>query len=369
VRLKIAIAARGLYSHFGGPNEYIQGFVSEFVKQSADQHEIFLYYNTPVLLGRFPKAIERALPFADYLIWDHLVMPRQLRRDGIDLAIYPKSSIPLWSPCRSAAIMLDLGYFYPELNAYKTLNTIYMRMVMRHTARKAWAIFAISEFTRQDVIRILGASPGNVKTIHGAASTRFRPVTDQATLKRVSEKYGLVVPYIFYPASLSPRKNFPRLLDAFESVLERLPHHLYFTGNIAWKTNDTIRRLKGPLSARVHRLGSVPPEDMPALYTLAQFVIYPSLFEGLGLPVLEAFQCGTPIIISNRSCLPEVAGDAALLIDPYSVESIEKGILRLAADGALRENLRRAGSARIQEFTWEKTVKVVLDWIESRWGN
>jgi glycosyltransferase involved in cell wall biosynthesis len=134
-----------------------------------------------------------------------------------------------------------------------------------------------------------------------------------------------------------------------------------------WKSNNIIDRLEGPLVERVHRLGVVPPEDMPVIYSLAQFVIYPSLFEGLGIPVLEAFRCGVPVLTSNQSSLPEVAGDAALIIDPYSCDQIANGIVQLASDEKLRETYIQKGYQQAKKFSWKKSVTIALNWIEENW--
>jgi glycosyltransferase involved in cell wall biosynthesis len=364
--LRIGIAARGLNSYFSGPREYIEGFVGAFVRQAAPC-QVYLYYNTDEFVGRYPQAVERVVPRVSDLFWDHLLLPHALRRDNIDLAIFPKGTIPLVQPCRSIPIALDMGYFYPELNAYKVLNTIYMRSALRYSAKQAWGVFTISQTTANDVIRLFGVAPERVQNIYGGVYAHYQPVVDVDILESVRKRYGLETPFMFYPTSISPRKNIDRALDAFEQIQDQVPHHLYFTGKVAWKSSTTEERLRGPISARVHRLGSVRYEDMPALYSLADFTIYPSLFEGLGLPVLEAFKCGSPVMTSDQSCLPEVAGDSALIVEGYNTQSIAQGMLRLAEDKELRQLLRQRGFQRVKMFTWENTVRAALGWIDSHW--
>ena len=363
-RLKIGISARGLNSYASGPNEYIAGLAGEIVRQTADKHDIYIYYNTSRLLGRFATAYERVVPGNNAFVWDHFFLPLALMHDHLDLVIYPKGTIPLWSPTDKVPIMLDLGYFYPALNAYKPINTLYTRQAMKFAARYSKLIFTISEFTRQDVIRLLKVEPNRVFNLYGAASDQYRRIEDASQLEAVRKKYSLPETFMFYPTSLSPRKNFPRLLEAFESVQDEIPHHLYFTGQMGWNTKGLDKQLER-LSARVHRMGQVPAEDMAAIYSLAQFAIYPSLFEGLGLPILEAFQCGAPLLTSDQSSMPEVAGDAALIVDAYSVEAIAQGILRMASDAELRQRLITAGYKQAKLFTWEKSVRVLLDAVES----
>jgi glycosyltransferase involved in cell wall biosynthesis len=362
---KIAISARGLGKVFSGPNSYTENFTRELIRQAQD-FEIHIYYNSSESFGIFEHAVEHVVPGSNIFIWDHLLLPKQLKRDSIALTIFPKGTISFRLPCKVIPIMLDLGYFYSKLNPYRKLNTIYMKHAMQFSARRADAIFAISEYTRQDVIRLLGVPPEKVLNILGAASEAYRPLQDLSHLNEVQERYKLYEPFIFFPTNISPRKNFPRLLDAFELVRSQIPHHLYFTGSVAWNTDDVIQRLNGPISERVHQLGEVPFEDMAALYTLAHFTIYPSLFEGLGLPVLEAFQCGSPVIVSNETSLPEITGEAALTVDAYSTESIAQGIVRLATDANLRSQLKQKGIMQAKMFTWQTTVRKAMDYIETK---
>ncbi len=360
---RIAIAARGLNQPFSGPQVYIDGFTKAFTKL-ARNYDVHLYYNTPKFLGRYPNAYEHVLPLTNKLTWDHIILPRALKSDQIDIAIFPKGTIPLICSAKSIAIMLDLGYFYPKLNAYKPLDTLYMKMGMRFAAKHASGVFSISEYTAKDVINILHAVPQKVHNIY-AGVDKYRPVRDQSVLEAVKNKYQLQTPFIFYPTSISPRKNIDRTLDAFEKIQDQIPHHLYFTGKLSWNSRHTQKRLDGKISQRVHLLGSVPPEDMPALYSLSAFTIYPSLFEGFGLPVVESFLCESAVLTSNETSLPEVAGGAALVVSAYSIDDIAHGIYRLATDDILRQGLIEKGKKQAKKFTWENTAQAALDWIDA----
>ncbi len=361
----IAIAARGITQGFTGPNEFIRG-LAQGLLDFAPAYKIHLYYDVREALGLFPRAVEHLLPTKNRVIWDQLLLPRALWQDKIDVTIFPKGPVPLYVPCRALSVVHDLGYFYPELNAYRTLDTLYFRFAMPRAVRYTWGLFADSEYTRQDMIRTLRATPEKVVTIYEAPHDRYRPITDSAHLAEIRQRYRLPEPFMFYPTSISPRKNIVRLLKAFEMLKEQIPHHLVLTGGKKWNSNDIVKQLNGPLSARIRVLGAVPAEDMPAIYSLAQFVVYPSLFEGFGLPIVEAFRCGTPVLISNLTSLPEVAGDAALVVDGLHVDSIRDGLLRLANDASLRAELRQKGFIRAKAFTWKKTIQHVVDWLERR---
>jgi glycosyltransferase involved in cell wall biosynthesis len=364
-KIKIAVVARG-FGHVTGAEKYIQGFLGALAGYH-DRFELHVYYTSEEYLGTFPRLNEHAIPMQNRFIWDHIALPLALRREGFDLVIYTKNNRPLIAPFRSLVIMYDLGYFYPDLNAYRPLEMVYMKFMMRYSARRAWGIFTISESTRQDVIRLLSVDADRAVSILGDTTGEFAPVTDPAVLQSVQEKYDLTLPFIFYPTDISPRKNIIRLLDAFDQVSTRIPHHLYLTGARAWNAAEILGRIDANETGRVHRLGKVAVEDMAALYSLADFTVYVSLFEGLGLPVLEAFRSGSPLLASCQTSIPELAGDAAYLVDGRSVDQIAEGLLDLAGDDVLKSRLQEAGFARAKKFSWEKTVALAVNWIFQRW--
>lgn len=361
--MRIAIAARDLGHRVSGPASYALGLIQGLMEVNR-HHEIHVYYSDPKALGLFPSLREHSVSIRNRFLWDHWALPIALRRDKIDITIFPKGTLPIVFSGKAIPIMLDLGYFYPELNAYRTPDTLYMHIAMRWAAWQGWGIFTISEATRRDVVRLLKVAPEKILNLYGACQAGFQPVTDLADLASVRKKYELSQPFIFYPASsISPRKNFARLLNAFEYAGKIIPHHLYVTGSLTWKTGDILTRIDR--NPRVHRMGLVPFEDMAALYTLAEFTAYPSIFEGLGIPVLEAFQCGSPVLTTKQTSLPEIAGDAALLVDGYDEEEIANGLLKMAHSPELREVLRKKGFEQAKKFTWAITAQKVLGWIEN----
>ena len=189
-RPRIGISARGLGKVASGPNSYIEDFTRELIRQAQD-YEIHVYYNSSDSLGFFADTPEHVVPASNIFFWDHILLPRQMKRDGISLAIFPKGTISISPPCQAIPIMLDLGYFYGELNPYKRLNTIYMKPAMRYAAKKAVSILTISEHTRQDVIRLLDVRPEKVLNIYGAASESYRPIQDPVVLNDLRRRDSL----------------------------------------------------------------------------------------------------------------------------------------------------------------------------------
>lgn len=364
MKKKLAVAARGLGDRFTGAQKYIYHFIHELI-QHQDLFEVHLYYNDPVHLTLFPQAKQHYLPCKNRLIWDHILLPLALRKDEIDITIFPKGTKSLFSSTKDVVIMLDLGYFYKSLNAYTFLDTIYMKAMMRYAAKRAWKILSISASTKRDVVRILSVPESKVEVIYAGCDDVYQPASNIVELERVKQKYGLQPPFIFYPTSISPRKNLMRLLDAFDLIKDKIPHQLYLTGSTGWNSFDVFERLKNPSYDFVHLLGKVNETDMPYIYALADFTVYISLFEGFGLPVLEAMACGSPVLASDQTSIPEVAGQAALVVDAFSAEEIARGLVTLAQDEDLRDRYRAAGLLQAKEFSWKRVVETALIFIST----
>jgi glycosyltransferase involved in cell wall biosynthesis len=259
-----------------------------------------------------------------------------------------------------------MAYFtFPQ--SYRPLDVLYMQAAIPGSFRRVAALIAISEHTKKDIVSLFPFTKGKVKVTYPAASPRYGRVGDTDGLGEVRDKFGLESPFIFYAGSLSPRKGCEYLLQAYAGLLEKqVPHKLVLTGGWTWGKTDVFHLVEIlDLEGRVEILGSVPDEDMPFLYNLADLTVYPSLYEGFGLPVLEAMACGCPVVCSDLTSLPEVAGDAAMMVDPRDVPALTAAMCTSLTDSRARDSMIKKGLARAAAFTWEKTAAQTLQVFES----
>jgi glycosyltransferase involved in cell wall biosynthesis len=240
-----------------------------------------------------------------------------------------------------------------------------LRLTVRHSARRADHILTLSEHTRGDVIDTYKIDPERVTAIPLAAPTHFGPVTDDKELQRVRHTYVIDGDYVLCVGSIQPRKNLVRLIKAYASLRGNNPGtnfpKLVIVGKRGWLYDETLRTLE-ETGAResIVLTGYVPGADLPALYSGALCFVYPSYFEGFGLPPLEAMKCGTPVIVGNATSLPEVVGDAGLQVDPFDIEAIAGAIGELLNNPALRKELSVRGLERARMFDWRETARQTL---------
>jgi len=204
----------------------------------------------------------------------------------------------------------------------------------------------------------LQVSPEKVHVIYEAAAPQYRVITAAAELERVRQRYHLQQPFVLYVGTIEPRKNLTRLVQAFAQAHRRNPEfELILVGQLGWQYESLLKAIEeAQLGSAVRRLGYVPNEDLPALYNLARLLAFPSLYEGFGLPIIEAMACGTPVLTSQGTALAEVAGEAALLIDPLEVAAMVEGLMCLLNTAPLRDELRERGLQRAAEFSWTRTA-------------
>jgi glycosyltransferase involved in cell wall biosynthesis len=237
---------------------------------------------------------------------------------------------------------------------------------VRRTARAASHVIASSEFTRRDIIETYNVAGSRVSVVPLAASPHFRPVSEAEELRRVRRVYGIEGDYILAVGSIQPRKNLARLFRAYSDLRrkrtrDKLPQ-LLIVGKLAWLYDETLRAVEEcGVGDAVKFTGYVPEIDLPALYSGALCFVYPSYFEGFGLPPLEAMRCGTPVIAGDRTSLPEVVGDAGLLVDPFDTDAIAAAVARLIDDKTLRALLSERGLARATQFDWRETARLTLE--------
>ncbi|MAT97132.1 MAG: glycosyl transferase family 1 [Anaerolineaceae bacterium] len=339
----------------------------------AQKHQIRLYFNQtppPELFFDLLQVEHVAIPFPR--LWTHLRLAAELHRRPPDVFFTPAHVIPFSYFGSSVATIHDLGYHhFPE--AHPKLQLAYLRWSTRHNGRRARRIIADSAATKQDLIRLDSIPAGKIDVIYPGVDPALQPVTDEGMMTAVRHKHHITSPYLLYLSTLQPRKNLVRLIQAYAA--SGLPHQLVLAGKPGWLSApimDTISNLqsfdsaqdKPPVSNKIIVTGFIDENDKAALLSGATAVLYPSLYEGFGFPVLEAQACGTAVLTATTSSLPEVAGDAALLVDPLDTTAITQGMQALANDASLRQNLVQRGLANVKKFSWAETAVQVLQTIE-----
>ncbi len=370
--MRIAVLGRGLSMSVGGTKTYLEEMVP-WLPRVDTRNEYALFHGSAAHRGRFPGLREFFLPRAHPLLWDNGLFPFAVRRWRPDLIFCPKNVRPWFLPRDIPTVLLvhDLLYFPLRgvyLNEYAAADVAYMRLFFRAGIRRAAMVVAVSENTRRDVLEVTNIPPERVAAIHHGVSPPAEEALTPAALDRVRRTHGLSQPYVFYPGSLSPRKNMARAIEAFARIASRVPHDLVVTAGKSWKDRPVFEALaRHGLRDRFRQLGCVPSSELPALYRMASLCLYPSLYEGFGMPVLEAMACGCPVIASETSSIPEVAGDAALLVNPLDVDALAEAIWRVLTQDALADHLRRRGLSRAASFSWRAcTERLVAVFEEAR---
>ena len=265
---------------------------------------------------------------------------------------------------RTILTVHDLAFhFFPDA-AMPSLHH-YLNVVVPRSVRRASHVIADSTNTARDLTEVWHVPPEKISVVQGATDhTHFRPITDAAQIDTVRTRYGAAgAPYILAVSRIEPRKNFARLIEAFYHARQQahLPHRLIIGGSKGWLYDEIFSKVvELGLQDAVHFCGFVADDDLPALYSGAEFVAYPSLYEGFGLPIIEALACGTPVLTGDNSCLPEAAGPGALYVNSLNVDSIAQGIVQLATDTTLRAELATKGRAHAAHFTWERSADQLL---------
>jgi glycosyltransferase involved in cell wall biosynthesis len=364
----IGLEASALHGCKSGVGYYTENLLTN-VMQMAPEHDYVVFSNRTMQeqwrrVGGETLYDRRYFPVR--AAWMQAVLPGTLSRVRPNLCHFTNYLAPLNPRCPYVVTIYDMTLFItPRFHRFKKL--VLDRTLIPHIARRADAIITVSNSARADIVRFLKVPREKIQVITGGVSPAFSPVTDPHRLAAVRAQYGLSRPYILYVGTIEPRKNIARLIRAFAMLKSRgLPHKLAIVGQAGWHCE--------PVFAEVERLGLkqdviftgyVPFSDLPALYSAAESMAFPSLYEGFGLPVVEAMACGTPVVTSNSSSLMEVADGAALLIDPLSVEEIAQALHRIHFDEDLRDELHQRGISRASEFTWQQSARTTLELYEA----
>jgi glycosyltransferase involved in cell wall biosynthesis len=297
------------------------------------------------------------------IAWEQVCQPLAVRRQRLDLLHAPVNVGPIIVACPLVVTVHDLSFVrYPQM--FTRAKRIYLQRFTRWTLARAQAVIADSASTQRDLIELLGAPEERVVVVHAGMDEELAPVTDKEALEAFRRRHDLPREMILFLGTLEPRKNIPTLIEAYGLLYRagRIAHTLVIAGGKGWLYDEvyaTVERLG--LQDAVRFAGYVAAEELPLWYSAADLFCYPSFYEGFGLPPLEAMACGTPVITSGVSSLPEVAGEAALLVDPRSVDEIAQSMVRLMSDPGLRDELRGRGLRRVRQFDWEASAARTLD--------
>jgi glycosyltransferase involved in cell wall biosynthesis len=361
--LRIAIDARKLRDY--GIGTYVRNLIRHLARIDQTTDYVVLCREADrQIVGAFGENF-RAVPERSpgYSIREQITVPLDLRRERADLFHAPHYVLPPLTPCKSVVTIHDCIHLrFPQYLPNK-LGYAYARSSMWLAAHRSNRILTVSEASKRDILDYFAVPPEKIDVIYNGIDERFSALPAEDDVGRVRERYQLDDPFILYAGNIKPHKNLERTIEAF--------HLLRRSGEFDQVKlviiGDEIAKYAG-LRHAVHRhklhkyvrfFGFVPDQTLAILYRLAAVFVFPSLYEGFGLPPLEAMASGTPVITSNVSSLPEVVGDAAMLVDPLQPEAIADAMRRVLTDSTLRADLRARGLARARQFSWERSIRRV----------
>ena len=359
--MRVGIDAHSIGSRKAGNETYTYNLVKELSLLKPDGHEYTVYLTqggTCGGLGPNGHFRHRRIRPATPCLRIPIAFPLESRMRRLDV-FHAQYFLPPWLRCRTVLTVHDICYErFPQF--FTKADYLRNKLAIPWSCRRADRIIAISEATKKDLVELYKIDPERITVIYEGASGEYKPLDPEPGRERLRAAYQITGPFILYVGNLQPRKNLSRLLMAFARLKEkdRIPHQLVIVGQKTWPEDGISETLRSrALENEVILTGYVPVEDLPAFYNAASFLAYPSIYEGFGLPVIEAMACGTPVITSFGSSLEEIAGGAAILVDPYSVSSMASVIEKLANDPELQKDLSRRGLANASRFSFRKMAE------------
>jgi glycosyltransferase involved in cell wall biosynthesis len=345
-----------------GINWYIYSLL-QHLPDAVDKHSLTVYLGDKEVGRSFPTVRTRVttLPTrnpAIRILWEQLVQPLQVQRDGIDLLHSLAFVQPVALRCAGVVTIYDLSFFlFPQ--RFPPWRRTYLRWGTSLSARRARRVIAISSSTKHDIVRLLGVPESRVDVVACGVDEDFRPIESKEQLDALRRKRHLPPRMLLFVGTLEPRKNLTTLLRSYALLRRRFdPPPLVVGGPRGWHHEEVFSLAEElGLHEQVLFPGYIPREELPLWYSAASLFVYPSLYEGFGLPPLEAMACGSPVVVSNTSALPEVVGDAGLLVEPTDAEEMAGAMHRILTDSDLRDTLRAKGLERAKVFSWQRTAR------------
>jgi glycosyltransferase involved in cell wall biosynthesis len=357
--VRIAIDARKLHDY--GIGTYVRNLIRQLARQDQTTEYVLLCHPDDCVAAKALGENFRAVPddSRPYSIREQISVPMDLRREGVDLFHAPHYVLPPLVLCPSVVTIHDcIHLMFPQYLPNR-LAWGYARASMWTATHRSDRVLTVSEASKRDILRFFSIPPEKIDVIYNGIDDRFWTAPSEEVVERVRERYQLNDPFLLYAGNIKPHKNLERLIEAFDRLRAEgfADLKLLIIGDEISKYTALRRAVhRHHLHKHVRFFGFVPDDTLAVLYRLADVFVFPSLYEGFGLPPLEAMASGTPVVTSNVSSLPEVAGDAALLVDPRDSEAIAGAIRMALTDRTLREDLRRRGFARARAFSWEQSV-------------
>ncbi|NLE43403.1 MAG: glycosyltransferase family 4 protein [Chloroflexi bacterium] len=356
-------ASRALAHRSTGTEVYSRSLIEALCRLDSP-HQFRLYAPGPLDWPLPPGAEVRAIPLRR--MWTHARLSWEMLCSAPDVLFVPAHVVPLLHPQATVVTVHDLGYLvYPE--AHPLVQRVYLDLSTRWNTKAARLILADSAATKADLMSRYRTPADKIVVVYPGVSESLRPVSHEAAVAAALGRYGITGEYFLYLGTLQPRKNLTTVVDAFAALANDLPPSvsLVLGGKAGWfvdSLHETIRR--HGLEGRVLLPGYIAESDKAALLTRARAFVFPSLYEGFGLPVLEAQACGCPVVTSSTSSLPEAAGEGALLVDPHDTRAIAEAMGRLWTDDELRRDLIQRGWSNVARFSWRAAARLTLSALE-----
>jgi glycosyltransferase involved in cell wall biosynthesis len=360
--MKIAVMLRTL-DEKQGIGIYARNLMSSILRIDRQNFYYFIYatHEQTGSFGNHENLEEIVIPCSNKFLWDQWLVP-QFARGKSDIIFNTKFSLPLFTSCKTVMVFHGSEwYVYPEF--YSKLDVFYNRLFLPLYCRKASAISSVSQVTAEDMIEFTGVDHKKMFVVHSAIGAQFKPITDQTILDGCKKKYKLPNSYILFVGNIYPGKNYSNIVKALQLIKTKTGSSikLVSVGALRWDYDRDFQEVKTlGLTDNIQFTGWVEQDDLPAIYSLADLFLFPSLYEGFGIPIVEAMACGCPVVTSNTGACPEVAGSAAKLVDPKDVNDIADGVIDILTNNILRKKLIAQGLVEAKRFSWDKAARETL---------
>lgn len=360
--MRISVDAHAIGRQLTGNEVYVRSLLNAFAAIDSTS-EFIAYLAVESAIDSVPSRFRTRRVARNPFMRLGYQLSRELRRDRPDV-VHVQYTAPLACPVPVVVSVHDVSFVdHPEY--FTPLRAAQLALTVRRTVAQAAKVITGSDFSRQAIQRVYGVPDEKIAVVPYAAAALFRPISREAAQARIRERFGIAAPFILMVGDLQPRKNQVGLIRAFTELVRgfpRLPHHLVLAGQKNWHGGDARRAAgRSGASARIHFTGFVPDEDLLDLYNASEFFVFPSFYEGFGLPVLEAMACARAVACSKTSAVHEVADAAAILFDPKSIGDMTRAMRDLALSPDLRARMERLGLQRASQFSWRNTAQRTLD--------